>query len=101
MDLLKIVDKEAFFCLPGGREKVVSQVTTEDINQALEILLSSDNIGLAIGEDSDVIANPAQRIVFEQLRSSFKEVLDSRDTIKAEIDAVFAQAEAKYLNPNE
>jgi len=101
MDLLKIEDKEAFFCMANGTKKLVSQVTTDDINQALELLLDSEDIGLALGDDATVIANPAQRIMFEQLRASFKEVLDSKGTIKAEIDAVFAQAEAKYLNSAE
>ncbi|MBR3225968.1 MAG: hypothetical protein IKF78_11670 [Atopobiaceae bacterium] len=101
MDLLKIKDKEAFFCMGNGTEKLVSQVTTDDINQALELLLDSEGIGLALGDDATVIANPAQRIMFERLRMSFKEVLDSKRTIKAEIDAVFAQAEAKYLNSAE
>lgn len=101
MDLIKIIDKEAFFCLPNEANKIISQVTTGDINKALGFLLESNDVGLATNEDSTVIANPAQRIIFEQLRASFKEALDSRETIKAEIDSVFAQAEAKYLKTEE
>ena len=101
MDLLKIIDKEAYFCTSDENVKLVSQITTDDIEQALEVLLESDDIGLGIDEDTSVIANPAQRIVFQQLQLSFKEVLDSRDTIHSEIDAVFAQAESKYLKSAE
>lgn len=97
MDLLKIEEKEALFCLPDGTKKVVSEVTTEDLNKALVFLFESEDVSLSEDADSKSIANPAQRIVFEQLRSSFKEVLDSRDAIKAEINNVFSQAEAKYL----
>lgn len=101
MDLLKIEEKEAFFCLPDGTKKVVSQVTTEDLNKALVCLFETEGVSLPENKDSQSIVNPAQRIVFEQLLSSFKEVLDSRDAIRAEIDNVFSQAEAKYLKESE
>lgn len=97
MDLLKIEDKTGYFCLPEKPDKVVSQVTADDICQALELILTSGEIEIAIELDSDCIANPAQKIIFEQLRNSFNEVVNLRDSIKAEIDETFAQAEAKYL----
>ena len=52
---------------------------------------------IAVDEDTSTIANPAQQIVFEQLRTAFKEILDSRQSILEEIDSTFAAAEAKYL----
>ena len=97
MDLLKIKDKTAYLCLPGSEEKVVSQVTTEDIEAALEVLIASPDVEIAIDEDSSAIAHPAQKIVFEQLRASFKEVQESREVIISEADETFAQAESKYL----
>lgn len=98
MDLLRIDDKDAYFSLDGAERKLVSQVTNEDIRGAVELLLETDDIGIADGEDSSVIANPAQKIVFEQLRMAFKEIVNSRETILGEINATFAAAETKYLN---
>lgn len=101
MDLLNIENGEAFLCLNGEIPKIVSQVSTDDISKALEALLETKEIGLALNEDSSAIVNPAQRIIFEQLRSSFKEVLDSRDSIQNEVDRVFAPAEAMYFQSKE
>ena len=65
MDLLKIEEKEALFCLPDGTKKVVSEATTEDLNKALVYLFESEDVSLSEDADSKSIANPAQRIVFE------------------------------------
>ena len=100
MDLLKIKDKVAYLCLSSSEEKVVSQVTVEDIDAALEVLIASPDVDIATDEDSSVIEHPAQKIVFEQLRASFKEVQDSREAIISEVDETFAQAESKYLCPD-
>ena len=97
MDLLRIEDKVGYFSLDVTSEKVVSEVTNEDIRAAVELLLDADDIDISIDEDTSTIANPAQRIVFEQLRVDFKEVLDSRQSILENIDSMFAAAEAKYL----
>ena len=101
MDLLKVEEGKAFLCLNDEAPKIISQVSTDDINKALEVLLEVEEVGLALGEDSSSIANPAQRIVFEQLRSSFKEVLDSRNSIQDEINRVFAPAEELYFKSKE
>lgn len=101
MDLLKVEDGKAFLCLNDEDSKIVSQVSTDDISKALEVILEAEEIGLALDEDPSSIVNPAQRIIFEQLRSSFKEVLDSRDSIQDEVDRVFAPAEAMYFQSKE
>ena len=101
MDLLKVEDGQAFLCLNGEEPKIISQVTTDDISKALEVILETEETGLALDEDPSSIVNPAQRIIFEQLRSSFKEVFDSRDSIQDEVDRVFAPAEAMYFQPKE
>ena len=97
MDLLVIDGNEAKFCGKTGQTKLVSQVTPEDISLALECLLENDQVGIAADEDENKITNPAQKIFFQQLRTSFKEILDSRETILGEIDATFHDAEEKYL----
>lgn len=97
MDLLIIDENEAKLCSKPGQTKLVSQVTPEDISLALEYLLESDQVGIASDEDESKITNPAQKIIFQQLRTSFKEILDSRETILGEIDAAFHDAEDKYL----
>ena len=97
MDLLRIKEKVGYFSLDGTTEKIVSRVSNEDIRAAVELLLTTDDVGIADGEDTTVIVNPAQQIVFEQLRAAFKEIIDSRQSILGEIDSTFAAAEAKYL----
>ena len=101
MDLLKIRDKEAYFSLGAEDEKLVSMVTTEDIRKALELLLADSNVDIGANLAAEEIANPAQRIFFTQLRSSFTEVLGSRDSIKSDIDELFSQAEALYLKKDD
>lgn len=101
MDLLKVEDGKAFLSLNNEHSKIVSQITTDDISKALEVILEEEEIGLALDEDSSSVVNPAQRIIFEQLRSSFREVFDSRDSIKNEVDGVFCSAEKMYFQSNE
>lgn len=101
MDLLKVENGQAFLCLNDEEPKIISQVTTDDISKALEVILETGEIGLALDEEPSSITNPAQKIIFEQLRSSFKEVLDSRDSIQGEVDRVFAPAEAMYFQPED
>ena len=101
MDLLKVEDGEAFLCLNDEAPKIISQVSTDDVSKALEIMLETEEIGLALDEDLSSIVNPAQRVIFEQLRSSFKEVFDSRGSIQDEVDRVFAPAEAMYFRPKD
>lgn len=98
MDLLEIDGQVAYFCSGDGTRKLVSEITTGDINSALQIILKGGDIGIASSEDASMIVNPAQRVIFEQLRNSFREVLDSRDSIIEEVNSVFASAEAKYLH---
>jgi ferritin len=101
MDLLAIHDDQGFFCLPERDEKVVSQVTVQDISDALELILQNGDVCISLDKDSDDIKNPAQKIVFVQLRSSFKEVLESREAIMSGINDVFESAEKKYLTQND
>ncbi|MDY4535077.1 MAG: hypothetical protein SPD98_07505 [Tractidigestivibacter sp.] len=102
MDLLTIRDKSAFFCIPGGTEKNVMDVIPEDIESALEFLINDESIEIDEEEaDSNMIANPAQKILYEQLKKGFEGVRDSAPALKEEVDKVFAEAEAKYLNDTE
>lgn len=96
MDLLMIEGNEAYFQCPDCKKKLVSQVTPNDINSALGFILRSEEVGLGLEKDAGNIVNPAQKIIFEQLRTSFKEVYDSRTSILNEVDSVFAEAESKY-----
>ena len=98
MDLLKIKNSEGYFCLPNKEEKLVSQITTKDIDAALELILQREDIDLGLDDDPEAIKNPAQKIIFVQLRNSFQEVLDSRQAILSEINEAFADVENKYLN---
>ena len=97
MGLLTIEDRTAFFCIPGESKKNVIEVTPDDIEKALELLVSDASIEIDNKEDSEMIANPAQKIMFEQLRGGFMEVKDSAPALKEEIDKIFAGAEKKYF----
>lgn len=96
MELLKIESEQGFLLL-GDRSVVVSQVTAEDISAALELILTNDEIEIPEAVDSSTIVNPAQKIIFEQLFASFREVFASRDALNDGIDEVFAAAEEKYF----
>lgn len=96
MELLKIENKQGFLCL-NNKEKLVSQITAEDISSALELILSDDKTVIPEDADCSAIDNPAQKIIFEQLLASFKEVFASRAALIDEIDEAFIQAETKYL----
>lgn len=98
MDLLSIEGNEAFFQCLGSEKKLVSQVTPDDINSALDVIIQSPEVGFGQGMDSSTILNPAQKIIFEQLRTSFQEVHESRDSILNEVASTFADAESKYLS---
>lgn len=104
MGLLVVKDKAAFFCMPDEQEKDVMEVTPNDVEKALELLVDDEKLEICGEEDinaASTIANPAQKIVFEQLWSGFKGVQDSSPAFREEVDKVFADAEAKYLNDSE
>lgn len=96
MELLKIENKQGFLCL-NNKEKLVSQITAEDISSALELILSDDETIIPEDADCSTIDNPAQKIIFEQLLASFREVFASRAALIDEIDEAFIQAETKYF----
>ena len=98
MDLLTVEGNEGFFQCSGSEKKLVSQVTPDDISSALDAIIQSPEVGYGRGMDSSAILNPAQRIIFEQLRTSFQEVCESRDSILSEVESTFADAESKYLS---
>lgn len=99
MGLLTIRDKGAFFCIPGGTEKNVMDVIPDDIESALEFLINDESLEIVEEEaDSNTIANPAQKILYEQLKKGFEGVRDSAPALKEEVDKVFAKAEETYLN---
>lgn len=98
MELLKVKGTQGFLCIEGSEDKLISQVTTEDISKAVEIILSNKSAVIPDTIDCSPIANPAQKIIFEQLHLSLKEVFASRDMLKGEIDNAFVEAESKYLS---
>jgi|GEM_PF-2444663 hypothetical protein len=101
MDLLNIRDAKGYFHLPDEQEKLVSQVTAKDINAALELILQRTDITLASDANTDDISNPAEKIIFTQLRNSLLEVQESRESIISDINVAFEGAEKKYLSRNE
>lgn len=102
MGLLTIRDKSAFFCIPGGTEKNVMDVVPEDIESALEFLINDEKLEIVEAEaDSNTIANPAQKILYEQLKKGFEGVRRSAPALKEEVDKVFAEAEKLYLSDTE
>lgn len=102
MGLLTIRDKDAFFCIPGATEKNVMDVVPDDIESALEFLINNESLEIVEEEaDSNTIANPAQKILYEQLKKGFESVRKSAPTLKEEVDKVFAEAEKTYLNDSE
>ena len=102
MGLLTIRDNSAFFCIPGGTEKNVMDVIPDDIENALEFLINDESLEIDEEEaDPNTIANPAQKILYEQLKIGFEGVWNSAPALKEEVDKVFADAEAMYLNDTE
>lgn len=97
MELLKVKNAQGFLCIEGNEDKLISQVTTEDISKAVGIILSNESVTIPDTMDCSSIVNPAQKIIFEQLHASFREVFASRDALNDEVNEVFAQAEEKYL----
>lgn len=97
MELLKVKNSQGFLCIEGNEDKLISQVTTEDISKAVEVILSSESVVIPDTIDCSPIANPAQKIIFEQLHASFREVFASRAALNDEVNEAFAQAEEKYL----
>lgn len=94
MALIFISEKTGYFQLPDKEKKVITDLTPEELDEAVGEILKS---GFSCMEDSSQIANPAEKIMFEQLNMAFKELSESRGSILSEIDLKFAEAERKYL----
>jgi hypothetical protein len=86
MDLMNVEEGKGYLNLADSQRVEISQLSP----QGGQIRVGAD-------EDAELINNSAARIIYRQLRNSFLEVIDSRETILEEIDDTFSEAEAKYF----
>lgn len=97
MDLINVENGEGYLNLSGSQRIEISQVSPQNIADALDLILQNGDISIGVEDDAERINNSAAKIIYRQLRTSLQEVIDSRETILEEIDGAFAEAEAKYL----
>lgn len=97
MDLMNEEEGKGYLNLADSQRVEISQLSPQDIADALDLILEGGQIRVGADEDAELINNSAARIIYRQLRNSFLEVIDSRETILEEIDDTFSEAEAKYF----
>lgn len=104
MKILRIEAKKAFFIRPsdwkpGASEheqcyKTITSIDKDDLVSIVDYLISGD-AGMDVYKE-DLIANPAEQIVYQFVYEGLSKVKRDRERIKSEVDAVFEAAKKKY-----
>lgn len=98
MKLLSIENEKGYLSTNSQTRKEMTEVSAEDIDAAMLLLLGEENCEF---DPVTEIANPASKIIYEQLFFAFQDLLKSKPGILSDIDATFEAAEKKYLSKEE
>lgn len=96
MRLISVNDGKGMLSLTG-RNVEIEKITSEDIFEALRLIMEDEDVVVGDIEEIESVLNPAAKIIMNQLWTSFDEVVQSRDAILDEIDSTFLEAEQEYL----
>lgn len=96
MQILTIKDGAGYICAEDGQTISVLDVSVKDIERISNMLLDYDDA--SFDENTDDILNPAGKVIYEQLKKAFNELLGSREAILDHINEVYSEAEKKYLS---
>ena len=104
MKIMRINDKRAFYIRPKDWNETLSEdeqsfepitgITKDDLLAIVDYLMTGQ---VEMDEyKEELIANPAERIVYKQIYDGLMQTIANKDEIMADVDSHFAQAMNKY-----
>ncbi len=80
--------------IPSTLKLDIDKITKEDVFDIVDYMIENE---VEMDEYKDgLLPNPAQDTIYKSLYTNLKGIIDSKDTIIAEVDAKFKEAEEKY-----
>lgn len=101
MKALKINDGKGEYSKDGSTYFLIDKITKEDISDLLEIALDTDVEFEMDNYDSELITNPAHRIIYGNLHGKLSEIVDNKDRFNLEVDELYKEAYRKYTPPSQ
>lgn len=96
MNVLKIDSQKKSFFNTDGTDKIITNITKEDILKILELIFENDDITFDEYSD-DKIANEAEKVIYKHLYTKFVDFQQNKLSLKNEIDSLFSELTEKYI----
>lgn len=78
----------------------IELIEKDDVLDILNYIMENDEVSYD-EFDSEVLQNPAQKLIYKELYQDFEELKENKKAIIAQIDKEFETAEKKYIDNEE
>lgn len=96
MKILEIDNKHAYLIPKEGTRVLVKDVNEENILELTKHLIENSTVEMDAIPSEEDCPNPAERVIYEELRKQIEALLLKRDAIHSGINAEFEEAEKFY-----
>ena len=90
MIVLKVIKNHGLYVL-NEEEKSILNINKEDILKLLDVLYLSHDIILDPLDDSHIILNAAEKVIYENIYKYFEEFISKKADLKNEIENEFSE----------
>lgn len=101
MKIFKINDRKCLFSIDGINYKAITDISKEDIYKILDYMYFNDDYEFDNLSSNTVIANEADRIIYENLTSQFETFIQNKNNLVSQIENEFKEAIEKYKDVEE
>ncbi len=91
MKILKIENKCGMFLTSENEYEMIEEITKEDIYYILNYIMENTEIELDEIDESNIISNPASKLIYEKLRLKFNGFYNNKVYIQQDLDDKFRQ----------
>ncbi|MDY0278175.1 MAG: hypothetical protein RBQ97_08825 [Acholeplasma sp.] len=95
MKILKIEDKKGLYMKKGSDYETIDKITKEELFDLIEFVVDNNETEF---DDSSVseIVNPAQKIIYDNIKARLHEIKLQRETISSNKNKIYLEAIEKY-----
>ena len=90
MIVLKVIKNHGLYVL-NEEEKSILNINKEDILKLLDVLYLSQDIIMDPLDDSHIILNEAEKVIYENIYKYFEEFISKKADLKNEIENEFSE----------
>lgn len=90
MRVLKVIKNHGLYVL-NEEEKSILNINKEDILKLLDVLYLSQDIIMDPLDDSRIILNEAEKVIYENIYKYFEEFISKKADLKNEIENEFSE----------